>query len=45
MCDFRNFHDSAVMWVLKHYLSGPFEAVIKARVLLLTETAKSHEGA
>lgn len=35
---------SAVMWLLKQYLSGPVEAVSKARVGLPSETSKSKKG-
>lgn len=42
-CDASNIHKGANMWLFKHYLAGPVEAVTKGRVALRTETAKSKE--
>lgn len=41
VCDACNIYDGAAMWLLKHCLTHPVEAVIKAQVALLTDTDKS----
>lgn len=38
-----NTNERTAMWLFKHYISHPFEAVIKIGVALPTETAQSNE--
>lgn len=42
-CDSCSIHDNATLWLFKHHLTGPIEAVRKARVALSKETAGSKE--
>lgn len=44
MCYVYYVRGSAAMWLLKHYWTSPVEAVIKTRLVLPTEYAKSKEG-
>lgn len=42
-CDAYNIHEDADMWLIKPYIFSSFEAVFRARMALLTETAKAKE--